>query len=98
MAPVDTNSPIAFYSINIHNLNNTDAMAGTIIVNTTTNHTSLNVTGLLPGTTYELSVVAVSQVGDIVARSEASDPIIRTTDITGWLVNVINFCNVHLKC
>ena len=83
IAPVDTNSLIMFYSINTRNLNSTDAMAGVIVVNTTTRDTFFNVTGLLPGTTYELSVVAVSQVGDIVARSEASDPVIGTTDKTG---------------
>ena len=83
IAPVDSFSPITFYSISIWNLSSTDAMASVVVVNTATNDTFLNVTGLLPGTTYELTVVAVSQVGDIVARSKASDPIIHTTNNTG---------------
>ena len=84
VAPVDTNSPITFYSISILNLNSTDAMADVIA----TNDTFVNITGLLPGTTYELTVVTVSQGGDIVARSETSDPVILTTDNIGELVNV----------
>ena len=80
IAPVDIFYPIMFYSISIWNLSSTDAMASVVVVNTATNDTFFNVTGLLPGTTYELTVVAVSQVGDIVAKSKASHPIIHTTD------------------
>ena len=47
--------------------------------------TSSNVTGLLPGTTYELTVMAVSQGGDVIARSQPSDPIVDTTSVTGPL-------------
>ena len=57
-----------------------------IAVNTLTNATFFNVTGLLPGTTYELTVVAVSQGGDVVATSEArirSNSVITTTGFTG---------------
>ena len=37
---------------------------------------SYKVTGLLPGTTYELTVVAVSQGGDVVAKSQPSNAVI----------------------
>ena len=40
---------------------------------TNTNITSFNVTGLLPGTTYELTVVAVTLEGGINAKSIESD-------------------------
>ena len=50
---------------------------------TISNETFFNVTGLLPGTTYELTVVAVSQGGNVIARSQPSDPIIDTTGVTG---------------
>ena len=56
------------------------------MANTTTNATYFNVTDLLPGTTYELTVVAVSQGGDIVARSEASDPVVDSTGVTGQYI------------
>ena len=50
-------------------------------------------TGLLPGTTYELTVhvVAVSQGGDVIAKSQASEPVINTTGFTGQL-----YVNVHI--
>ena len=51
--------------------------------NTVTNETFFNVTGLLPGTTYELTVVAVSRGGEIVATGLPSSPIIDTTGVTG---------------
>ena len=51
--------------------------------NTSTNATFYNVTGLLPGTTYVLTVVAVSQGGDIFAVSELSDPQTIITDVIG---------------
>ena len=46
------------------------------VLETDTNITSFNVTGLLPGTTYELTVVAVSQEGDINAKSVESDSVV----------------------
>ena len=78
-APVQSDSHISYYSIRVCNLNSSAENSKTIF----TNATSSYVTGLLPGTTYELSVVAVSQGGDIVARSQPSDPIINTTSVTG---------------
>jgi hypothetical protein len=58
-----------------------------MITNTITNGTFYSVTGLLPGTTYELTVVAVSQGGDVVAESQPSGPIVNTTGVTGWSIN-----------
>ena len=82
-APFEASSPILYYLVNATNLNSTGGMDAFVVANTTNNATFVNITGLLPGTTYELTVVAVSQGGDIVVRSEASDPIIHTTDNTG---------------
>ena len=76
-------SPISFYTINARNLNSSGGMDELVVTNTSTNATFFNVTGLLPGTTYELTVVAVSQGGDIVATSEPSGPRVQTTDLTG---------------
>ena len=62
-----------------------------VVRNTTTNATFFTVTDLLPGTTYELTVVAVSQGGDIIAMSEPSGPETATTDVTGqWCVSVLS--------
>ena len=77
------NSPVTFYSISARNLNATGGVDEIVVRNTTTNATFLNVTGLLPGITYQLTVVAVSQGGDVFAMSERSDPQITTTNVTG---------------
>ena len=58
-------------------------MADIVTRNTTTNVTFFNVIGLLPGTTYELTVVAVSQGGDVIAKSQPSDPVVCMTGVTG---------------
>ena len=65
------------------NLNNTQSERDKVITNTISNETFYSVTGLLPGTTYELTVVAVSQGGDVIAESQASIPIVNTTGVTG---------------
>ena len=77
-----SNSSISYYLVKACNLNTT-ANVDKVVANTTTNATYLNVAGLLPGTTYELSVIAVSQGGDIVALSRACDPVVDSTDVTG---------------
>ena len=81
--PDNLNSPVSFYTVNARNLNSTGGMDEVVVRNTSTNATFFNVTGLLPGTTYELTVVAVSQGGDIVATSPPSNTVIGTTDVTG---------------
>ena len=74
------NSIVSYYLINATNLNDTGM---DLVTNTSTNGTFFNVTGLFPGITYELTVVAVSQGGEIVAKSQASEPETRTTGLTG---------------
>ena len=72
--------PISYYLVNAQSLNSSVRV---VVTNTTTNITTFNVTGLLPGTTYELTVVAVSQGGHVIARSQPSDPVTVTTAVTG---------------
>ena len=80
--PLITKTPITFYSITAHHLNATGD-DNTVIRNTTVSATSFNVTGLLPGTSYELTVVAVSQGGDVFATSQPSESVRATTGFTG---------------
>ena len=54
-----------------------------VTVSTMSSVTAFNVTDLLPGTTYKLSVVAVSQGGNAIAKSPESDPAQATTEVTG---------------
>ena len=58
------NSSVSYYLINASSLNYTGR---DLVTNTSSNATFFNVTGLDPGTTYELTVVAVSQGGDVIA-------------------------------
>ena len=81
-APVQSDSHISYYRIRTSNLNSS-AESNKVTSNTISNETFYSVTGLLPGTTYELTVVAVSQGGDVAARSQPSDPIVDTTGVTG---------------
>ena len=82
-APFNFDSPISFYTINARNLNSSGGNNELVVTNTSTNATFFNVTGLLPGTTYELTVVAVSQGGDVVATSEPSTSIVESTELSG---------------
>ena len=84
-APVQSDSHISYYLIRACNLNS-NAESDKVTTTTISNETFYNVTGLLPGTTYELTVVAVSQGGDVVAKSQASEPIIDETAVTGWSI------------
>ena len=81
-SPFMFDSPISFYTINARNLNSSGGMDKLVVTNTSTNATFFNVTGLLPGTTYELTVVAVSQGGGIVAKSDSAS-IVQRTKLTG---------------
>ena len=56
---------------------------GVVTLATSTPATFYNVTGLLPGTPYELTVVAVSQGGNVIARSPESASVVLTTSFTG---------------
>ena len=89
--PYETIYPVLYYVIYVDNENTTtmdSEMNKVIAVNTSTNATFFKVTGLLPGTTYELTVVAVSKGGDIVASSEAihSNSVKATTPFSGNLI------------
>ena len=81
-ASIQSDSPTSYYLIRACNVNSS-AEIDKVTTTTISNETFINVTGLLPGTTYELTVVAVSQGGDVVARSQPSDPIVDTTGVTG---------------
>ena len=80
--PSENNSPISYYLINVLPIRPGSA-GEVLVVNTTTILTSYNVTGLLPGTTYELTVVAVSQGGNVIAKSRPSNSITITTRFSG---------------
>ena len=54
-----------------------------VTVITCNNSTFFNVTGLLPATTYSLSVVALSEGGVVVARGNESEPEVDMTGVTG---------------
>ena len=54
--------------------------------------TTVNVTGLLPGTNYMLRVVAVSVFGGVQAPSLPSLPINATTGTTGRMFHT---CTIH---
>ena len=76
-------SPISFYIVSARNLNSTDGGHDVVTRNTTNNSTLFTVPDLLPGTTYELTVVAVSQREDVFAVGEPSGPMTGTTNVTG---------------
>ena len=57
--------------------------SGLVNVTTGNNSTFFNVTGLLPATTYSLSIVAVAEGGDVVARGNESESSQSTTGLTG---------------
>ena len=94
--PFEFDSPISYYSISARDLNSTSATDVVIVANTTNNDTFFTVENLLPGTTYELTVVAVSQGGNVIAESDPSDPVTDTTGVTGRCVSCIPVCKVVL--
>ena len=80
--PFNVEFPISNYEIIAHATDN----LGEIIRNMSTpdNDTFVNVTGLLPGTTYNFTVVAVVQGGDVIARGPESLPLDEVrTEFTG---------------
>ena len=81
-APAQSDSHISYYLLRACSLNSS-VDSDKVTTTTISNETFYSVTGLLPGTTYELTVVAVSQGGDVVAKSQASDPIVDKTRVTG---------------
>ena len=77
--PSESNSPISHYLINVVQAG---SPGGALVVNATV-LTSFNMTDLLPGTTYELTVVAVSQGGNVIAKSQPSSSVTITTRFSG---------------
>ena len=85
-------SPITRYEIIARFLDNS---AGMVTVSTVSSVTIFNVTGLLPGTAYELTVVAVSEGGDVIARSLESESVRATTENTGMPILYWGHCSYH---
>ena len=79
-APLVADSPISRYEIIARIVN---SPIGVVIVSTVSSVTFFNVTGLLPATTYTLTVVAISEGGDVMARSPESESIQAMTEVTG---------------
>ena len=69
-SPTEVNFPISHYDIV-----GASAAGDNVQLSTLDNNTFINVTGLDPGTTYNFSVVAVIQAGEVVTRSEESAPL-----------------------
>ena len=78
-APLMADSPISRYEIIAREVDGSGVVTGT----TTTTATFFNVTGLLPATTYMLTVVAISEGGDVIAKSPESESTTLTTRVTG---------------
>ena len=68
-APFVAHSPISYYEVIVRTVDSSEIMS----TETNTSVTNFNITGLLPGTAYELTVVAVSEGGNVTARSPESD-------------------------
>ena len=67
-------SPISYYEIRVRAINGSEILT----TDTIRNATNINVTGLglFPGMAFELTVVAVSEGGNITARSPESDSVV----------------------
>ena len=78
-APLMADSPISHYEVIAREMDG----QGVATMTTPNAATFFNVTGLLPGTAYELTVVAVSEGGDVIARSPESSSVLLTTRFTG---------------
>ena len=85
--PTLTSIHVLYYIINADNLNSSGGDNNMTQVNTTNNAEFVNVTDLLPGTTYELTVVAVSEdiIMETVSMSQPSSSVVTTTGFTGIL-------------
>ena len=83
-------SSIIFHFISVQNLNSS-VDTGEVVINATNNATSFNVTGLLPGTTYAVtvSVVAVCNDYNTIATRNFNNTVIRTTLLTGLKLIII---------
>ena len=82
--PSDRGSGIRHYQINITVLDIvlSQTFQSKTIVESSNNINKYNITGLLPGTTYQLTMVAVSEVEGVVGQGPAATLAV-TTDVTG---------------
>ena len=78
--PLTVDFPISHYEVIVRAADNPDMMIRNM--STPNNSTLVNVTDLLPGTTYNFTVVAVIEAGEVVARGFESAPF--TDIITGF--------------
>ena len=88
-SPPSDNFPISYYLIYATHSGQTSPDMAVLEFEVDTAAASYNVTGLLPGATYELTVVAVSQGGDIAAKSQPSDAVVIMTKISGKLTCIL---------
>ena len=92
-APLEIMNPISRYEVIARPI---DVNARPVTVSTADNSTFVNVTGLLPGTTYNLTVVAIVEGGGVVARSQESEPLGNImTATTGTVICVVTLRNTH---
>ena len=79
--PLVVDFPVSYYEVKVAN----DIGGGAQHLETLDNSTFFNVTGLSSGTTYNFSVVAVIEAGQVVARGVESEPLedIQTTATAG---------------
>ena len=101
--PTLTSLQVLYYIISAINLNRTSTVVGDnnsiTQVNTTSNVMTYNVTGLLPGTTYELTVVAVSRdiyrLEIVTSMSQPSSSVMTTTGFTG--ISLVITQSLHIQ-
>ena len=79
-------SPISCYEIIAREVDG----SGVVTVTTTTNITFFNVTGLLPGTIYELTVVAIYEDGNITTKSPESDSVVMGVTSSGISMHTLH--------
>ena len=72
-APLSIDFPITRYEIIARPLNNADALV--VKMSTPDNQTFANITNLYLGTTYNFSIVAVIEAGEMVVRGVESEPV-----------------------
>ena len=83
-SPFMTPSPILYYAVYANNLNKSDDEDADLQLTNDITMTSFNVTDLLPGTTYELTLVAIYREDGIpTPMIRAGNSVIGTTRFTG---------------
>ena len=98
-SPLEVDFPISYYEIVVTKLIDVGA-AQQENRSTLDNSTFINVTGLSPDTTYNFSIVAVIEAGEVVARSDRSAVLedIRTTAAIGMKHHSVLYLCIHYDC